>query len=45
MLTTEGLSSALAGMGPTAYNFGGVIGAVMCALAINRLGSRGPMTF
>ena len=45
MLTTEGLSPALAGMGLTAYNFGGVIGAVLCALAINRFGSRGPMTF
>ncbi len=44
MLTTEGLSPALAGMGLTAYNFGGVIGAVLCALAINRFGSRGPMT-
>jgi hypothetical protein len=36
MLTTEGLSPALAGMGLTAYNFGGVIGAVLCALAINK---------
>ena len=45
MLTTEGLSPALAGMGLTAYNFGGVIGAVLCALAINRFGSRWPMTF
>lgn len=44
MLTTEGLSPALAGMGLTAYNFGGVIGAVLCALAINRFGSRWPMT-
>ena len=45
MLTTEGLSPALASMGLTAYNFGGVIGAVLCALAINRFGSRWPMTF
>ncbi len=45
MLTTEGLSPALAGMGLTAYNFGGVIGAVLCALAINRFGSRWPMIF
>jgi len=44
MLTTEGLSPALAGMGLTAYNFGGVIGAVLCALAMNRFGSRWPMT-
>lgn len=43
MLTTEGLSPALAGMGLTAYNFGGVFGAVLCALAMNRFGSRGPM--
>lgn len=45
MLTTEGLPPTLAGMGLTAYNFGGVIGAVLCALAINRFGSRWPMTF
>ncbi len=43
MLTTEGLSPALAGMGLTAYNFGGVFGAVLCALAMNRFGSRWPM--
>lgn len=43
MLTTEGLSPALAGMGLTAYNFGGVIGAIICALAITRYGSRKPM--
>ncbi len=45
MLTTEGLSPALAGMGLTAYNLGGIFGAVLCALAINRFGSRGPMVF
>ena len=45
MLTTEGLSPTLAGMGLTAYNFGGVIGAVLCAFAINRFGSRWPMVF
>lgn len=43
MLTTEGLSPALAGMGLTAYNFGGIFGAVLCAAAINRYGSRWPM--
>jgi AAHS family 4-hydroxybenzoate transporter-like MFS transporter len=32
-------------MGLTAYNFGGVIGAVLCALAINKYGSRYPMIF
>lgn len=45
MLTTEGLSPALSGMGLTAYNFGGIFGAVLCAAAINRYGSRGPMIF
>ena len=43
MLTTEGLSPALSGMGLTAYNCGGIFGAVLCAAAINRFGSRGPM--
>lgn len=43
MLTAEGLSPALAGMGLTAYNFGGIFGAVLCAMAINRFGSRWPM--
>ena len=45
MLTTEGLQPAMAGMGLTAYNLGGVVGAVLCALAINRFGSRKPMVF
>jgi len=45
MLTTEGLSPALAGMGLTAYNFGGVIGAILCAIAMARFGSRWPMIF
>ena len=45
MLTAEGLSPALAGMGLTAYNFGGIFGAILCALAINRFGSRWPMIF
>ncbi len=43
MLTTEGLSPKLAGMGLTAYNLGGVIGALICALVISRFGSRVPM--
>ena len=43
MLTTEGLSPKLAGMGLTAYNLGGVIGALTCALVISRFGSRVPM--
>ena len=45
MLTTEGLSPALAGMGLTAYNFGGVIGAILCGMAMARFGSRWPMIF
>ncbi len=43
MLTAEGLSPKLAGMGLTAYNLGGVIGAIVCALVISRFGSRVPM--
>ncbi len=43
MLTAEGLSPKLAGMGLTAYNLGGVIGAITCALVISRFGSRVPM--
>ncbi len=43
MLTAEGLSPKLAGMGLTAYNLGGVIGAITCALVISRFGSRWPM--
>ena len=45
MLSTEGLSPTLSGMGLTAYNFGGIFGAVLCAAAINRYGSRRPMIF
>ncbi|HEY2024404.1 MFS transporter [Paraburkholderia sp.] len=43
MLTSEGLSVSLAGYGLSAYNLGGVIGAVLCALAIGRYGSRWPL--
>ncbi|MCP3705847.1 MFS transporter [Paraburkholderia sp. CNPSo 3274] len=43
MLTSEGLSVSLAGYGLSAYNLGGVIGALLCALAIARFGSRGPL--
>ena len=43
MLTTQGLSVALAGSGLTAYNLGGVIGALGCAMAIARYGSRWPL--
>lgn len=43
MLASEGLSVAVAGQGLTAYNLGGVIGALVCAVAIARWGSRRPM--
>ncbi|CAO3440249.1 MFS transporter [Azospirillum endophyticum] len=43
MLTSEGLDVAIAGSGLTAYNFGGVFGALICALAIARFGSRWPL--
>ena len=43
MLTGAGLSVAMAGYGLSMYNFGGVIGAVLCALAIGRYGSRWPL--
>jgi MFS transporter, AAHS family, 4-hydroxybenzoate transporter len=43
MLVTAGLSSRTASEGLTAWNIGGVFGAVLCALVIGRLGSRGPM--
>jgi AAHS family 4-hydroxybenzoate transporter-like MFS transporter len=43
MLASEGLSMAVAGSGLTAYNLGGVIGALACAVAITRFGSRWPL--
>lgn len=43
MLTAEGLQPSMAGMGLTAYNLGGVIGTIICAIAVNYLGSRLPM--
>lgn len=43
MLASEGLSTAVAGSGLTAYNLGGVIGALVCAVAITRFGSRWPL--
>jgi len=43
MLAAEGLSVSIAGSGLTAYNLGGVIGALSCALAITRVGSRLPL--
>lgn len=43
MLAAEGLSVSIAGAGLTAYNLGGVIGALACALAITRFGSARPL--
>ncbi|MDA9520595.1 MFS transporter [Bradyrhizobium sp. CCBAU 11434] len=43
MLTSEGLDVAIAGSGLTAYNFGGVLGALTCAMIITRYGSRWPL--
>ncbi|ACC75212.1 MFS transporter [Paraburkholderia phymatum] len=43
MLASEGLPVTLAGSGLTAYNSGGVFGALICALAITRFGSRWPL--
>ncbi|HLG86759.1 MAG TPA: MFS transporter [Alphaproteobacteria bacterium] len=39
-LSAQGLSLATAGSGLTAYNLGGVVGALLCAQAIARFGSR-----
>jgi AAHS family 4-hydroxybenzoate transporter-like MFS transporter len=43
MLNSEGLDVALASSGLTAYNLGGVFGALCCAFAISRYGSRWPL--
>jgi MFS transporter, AAHS family, 4-hydroxybenzoate transporter len=43
MLVSAGLPSKVASAGLTTYNMGGVVGAVICALMIGRLGSRWPM--
>jgi AAHS family 4-hydroxybenzoate transporter-like MFS transporter len=43
MLAAEGLSPAIAGSGLTAYNLGGVFGALICAVGITRFGSRWPL--
>jgi AAHS family 4-hydroxybenzoate transporter-like MFS transporter len=42
MLAAQGLDVAAAGAGLTAYNFGGVVGAMACAGVIARFGSRWP---
>jgi MFS transporter, AAHS family, 4-hydroxybenzoate transporter len=43
MLANEGLSATVAGAGLTAYNLGGVCGALLCAAAVTRFGSRWPL--
>jgi AAHS family 4-hydroxybenzoate transporter-like MFS transporter len=42
MLAAQGLDVSAAGAGLTAYNFGGVLGALGCAAVIGRFGSRWP---
>ncbi|WP_298965741.1 MFS transporter [uncultured Methylobacterium sp.] len=42
MLIGDGLDEEMAGAGLTAYNLGGVVGALLCAVAISRFGSRRP---
>ena len=43
MLTTQGLDLTGASLGLAAYNFGGVIGALLWAVLVTILGSRGPL--
>ena len=43
MLASEGANIAIAAGGLTAYNLGGVFGALSCAVAITRYGSRWPI--
>jgi AAHS family 4-hydroxybenzoate transporter-like MFS transporter len=43
MLISAGLDAGVASSGLTAYNGGGVLGALLCAIAIARYGSRGPL--
>lgn len=43
MLASEGLPLSIAGSGLTAYNLGGVIGALACAVAMTRWGSLWPL--
>jgi len=44
MLTNEGFNTSVASIGLTAYNLGGVCGALLCAVAVTRYGSRWPLT-
>jgi AAHS family 4-hydroxybenzoate transporter-like MFS transporter len=43
MLSAEGLPTQVAGSGLTAWNLGGVVGGLVCAMVIARSGSRWPM--
>jgi len=43
MLASERLNTAIQTAGLTAYNLGGVFGALICAVAITRFGSRWPI--
>lgn len=43
LLTVQGYSVTVASRGLTAYNLGGVFGALTCAVAIGRFGSRWPL--
>ncbi|MBP6861600.1 MAG: MFS transporter [Neisseriaceae bacterium] len=43
MLSAEGLSVSVASSGLAAYNMGGVLGALGCALLVTRFGSRIPL--
>lgn len=43
MLTSEGLSVSVASRGLTAYNLGGVFGALGCAIFVTRFGSKIPL--
>ena len=43
MLTAQGLDLATASSGLAAYNFGGVLGVLICAAAVTVFGSRGPL--
>ena len=45
MLNAQGLNVAVSGAGLTAYNLGGVLGALLCAQAFTRFGSRWPLVF
>ena len=43
MLASEGVPVAVASQGLTAYNLGGVVGALLCAVLISRFGSLWPI--